>query len=88
MFVSARENRQARRKGDAFILGELNGAGNGSRGWWSSLGCVSGCPFLRISWIYRMLARGDRGFVVVFIAHGTSKKKVGKEERGGCYGFL
>ena len=33
-----------------------------------------------------LCARGDRGFVVVFIAHGTSKKKVGKDERGGCYG--
>ena len=33
-----------------------------------------------------LCARGDREFVVVFIAHGTSKKKVGAAEKGGCYG--
>ena len=32
-----------------------------------------------------LCARGARDFVVVFVAHGTGKKKVGKEEKGGCY---
>lgn len=28
----------------------------------------------------------DRNFVVVFTAHGPSKKLVGDEQQGGCYG--
>jgi hypothetical protein len=32
-----------------------------------------------------LCARGARDFVVVFVAHGTGKKKVGKDEDGGCY---
>ena len=39
--------------------------------------CGNGSPFC---------AGGERDFVVVFMAHGTSKKKVGAAERGGCYG--
>jgi hypothetical protein len=32
-----------------------------------------------------LCARPFRNFVVVFVAHGTGKKKVGKDEKGGCY---
>ena len=32
-----------------------------------------------------LCARGDRSFVVVFVAHGTGKKRVGSKEGGGCY---
>jgi hypothetical protein len=32
-----------------------------------------------------LCARPFREFVVVFVAHGTGKKKVGKDEKGGCY---
>ena len=32
-----------------------------------------------------LCARGDRNFVVVFVAHGTGKKRVGSDEGGGCY---
>ena len=33
-----------------------------------------------------LCSRGDRDYVVVFLAHGTSKKKVGTDTKGGCYG--
>jgi len=32
-----------------------------------------------------LCARGDRDYVVVFVAHGTQKKRVGSNEKGGCY---
>lgn len=32
-----------------------------------------------------LCARGNRGYVIVFRAHGTSKKKVGSSIQGGCY---
>ena len=32
-----------------------------------------------------LCARGDRDYVVVFVAHGSGAKKVGSEEGGGCY---
>lgn len=32
-----------------------------------------------------LCARADRGFVVVFVAHGPSAKKVGTATPGGCY---
>ncbi len=32
-----------------------------------------------------LCARGARDFVVVFVAHGTGKKKVGTDAAGGCY---
>jgi hypothetical protein len=32
-----------------------------------------------------LCARGDRDFVVVFVAHGTGKKRVGSDTGGGCY---
>lgn len=32
-----------------------------------------------------LCARPFRNFVVVFVAHGTGKKKVGKDKKGGCY---
>lgn len=33
-----------------------------------------------------LCARGDRNYVVVFVGHGPHKKKIGKADRGGCYG--
>lgn len=32
-----------------------------------------------------LCARGDRDFVVVFVAHGSGAKRVGSEQGGGCY---
>lgn len=32
-----------------------------------------------------LCARGNRDFVVVFVAHGSGKKRVGSDEGGGCY---
>lgn len=32
-----------------------------------------------------LCARGERDFVVVFVAHGTGKKRVGSDAGGGCY---
>jgi len=32
-----------------------------------------------------LCARGDRDFVVVFVGHGTGKKRVGTDSEGGCY---
>lgn len=32
-----------------------------------------------------LCARGDRDYVVVFVAHGTGAKRVGTDEKGGCY---
>jgi hypothetical protein len=32
-----------------------------------------------------LCARGDRDYVVVFVAHGTGAKRVGSEQGGGCY---
>jgi len=32
-----------------------------------------------------LCARGDRDFVVVFVAHGSGAKKVGTDQEGGCY---
>ena len=32
-----------------------------------------------------LCARGERDFVVVFVAHGTGKKRVGTDTGGGCY---
>lgn len=32
-----------------------------------------------------LCARGDRDYVVVFVAHGSGAKKVGSEQGGGCY---
>lgn len=32
-----------------------------------------------------LCARGDRNFVVVFVAHGAGKKRVGTDKQGGCY---
>ena len=32
-----------------------------------------------------LCARGERDYVVVFIAHGTGAKRVGTEQGGGCY---
>jgi hypothetical protein len=32
-----------------------------------------------------LCARGERNFVIVFVAHGTGKKKVGSDTGGGCY---
>ena len=32
-----------------------------------------------------LCARGDRDFVIVFVAHGPSAKKVGTDCAGGCY---
>ncbi|NBT32685.1 MAG: hypothetical protein EBT13_12525 [Rhodobacteraceae bacterium] len=32
-----------------------------------------------------LCARGDRDFVVVFVAHGSGAKRVGTEQGGGCY---
>ena len=32
-----------------------------------------------------LCARGDRDFVVVFVGHGTGKKRVGTDAEGGCY---
>lgn len=33
-----------------------------------------------------LCARGDRSYVIVFVAHGSGAKLVGAEEKGGCYG--
>lgn len=33
-----------------------------------------------------LCARGDRDFVVVFVAHGSAARLVGADESGGCYG--
>jgi hypothetical protein len=33
-----------------------------------------------------LCARGDRDFVVVFVAHGSGARLVGDDEPGGCYG--
>ena len=33
-----------------------------------------------------LCARGDRDYIVKFTAHGSAAKKVGTEEKGGCYG--
>lgn len=33
-----------------------------------------------------LCARGNRDYVVVFVAHGPSKKRVGDQRPGGCYG--
>lgn len=32
-----------------------------------------------------LCARADRGYVIVFEAHGAARKRVGSPERGGCY---
>ena len=32
-----------------------------------------------------LCARGERDYVVVFVAHGTGKKRVGTDQEGGCY---
>lgn len=32
-----------------------------------------------------LCARGDRDYVVVFVAHGSGARLVGSEDRGGCY---
>jgi|DEB3_MinimDraft_2_1074329.scaffolds.fasta_scaffold04397_2 hypothetical protein len=32
-----------------------------------------------------LCARGERDYVVVFVAHGTGAKKVGTDQKGGCY---
>jgi|TARA_R100001480_G_scaffold151086_1_gene152208 hypothetical protein len=32
-----------------------------------------------------LCARIDRDYVIKFVAHGCQKKKVGQEEKGGCY---
>lgn len=32
-----------------------------------------------------LCARGDREYVVVFVAHGTGAKRVGSHDGGGCY---
>ena len=32
-----------------------------------------------------LCARGDRDFIIVFVAHGTGKGKVGHDTPGGCY---
>ena len=32
-----------------------------------------------------LCARGDRDYVIVFVAHGTGKNKVGHDTPGGCY---
>jgi len=32
-----------------------------------------------------LCARGDRDYVVVFVAHGSGAKRVGTDEKGGCY---
>jgi len=32
-----------------------------------------------------LCARGDRDYIVVFVAHGTGAKKVGTCDKGGCY---
>jgi hypothetical protein len=39
--------------------------------------CGSGSP---------LCARRNRNYVIKFTAHGTQAKKVGAEEKGGCYG--
>lgn len=39
--------------------------------------CGSGQP---------LCARGDRDYIIKFTAHGSTAKKVGSEELGGCYG--
>jgi hypothetical protein len=39
--------------------------------------CGSGRP---------LCARGDRDFVVVFVAHGQAARLVGQDQAGGCYG--
>lgn len=33
-----------------------------------------------------LCARGDRQYVIVFVAHGSAAKLVGAEQSGGCYG--
>lgn len=33
-----------------------------------------------------LCARGDRNFVIVFVAHGAGAKLVGSDTEGGCYG--
>lgn len=38
--------------------------------------CGSGSP---------LCARGERDFVVTFVAHGTGAKRVGSDQAGGCY---
>jgi len=32
-----------------------------------------------------LCARGERDYVVVFVAHGSGAKRVGTDEKGGCY---
>jgi hypothetical protein len=32
-----------------------------------------------------LCAQGGRDYVVVFVAHGSGKKRVGTDEKGGCY---
>jgi hypothetical protein len=32
-----------------------------------------------------LCARPDRDYVIVFVAHGTGKAKVGSDDGGGCY---
>ena len=32
-----------------------------------------------------LCAQGERDYVIVFVAHGTGAKKIGTEEKGGCY---
>lgn len=32
-----------------------------------------------------LCARGERDYVIVFVAHGTGKKRVGNDAPGGCY---
>jgi hypothetical protein len=32
-----------------------------------------------------LCARGNRDYVVVFVAHGSGAKRVGTDEKGGCY---
>jgi len=32
-----------------------------------------------------LCARGERDYVVVFVAHGTGARRVGTDEAGGCY---
>jgi hypothetical protein len=32
-----------------------------------------------------LCAQGERDYVVVFVAHGSGKKRVGTDQKGGCY---
>ncbi len=35
-----------------------------------------------------LCARGDRNYVVVFVAHGSGARLVGTDQAGGCYGAI